>query len=35
MKMVLIGSGKRELPVKLPYDVSLEGKGNALLNNNE
>ena len=26
---------KEELPVKLPYDVSLEGKGNALLNNNE
>ena len=26
---------KEELPVILPYDVSLEGKGNALLNNNE
>ena len=26
---------KEELPVKLPYDVSLEGKGNALLNNTE
>ena len=24
---------KEELPVNLPYDVSLEGKGNALLNN--
>ena len=26
---------KDELPVVLPYDVKLEGKGNALLNNNE
>ena len=26
---------KEELPVILPYDVSLEGKGNALLNNDE
>ena len=26
---------KDELPVILPYDVSLEGKGNALLNNDE
>ena len=26
---------KEELPIILPYDVLLEGKGNALLNNNE
>ena len=26
---------KEELPVVLPYDVKLEGKGNALLNNNK
>ena len=26
---------KEELPVVLPYDVSIEGKGNALLNNDE
>ena len=26
---------KEELPIMLPYDVLLEGKGNALLNNNE
>ena len=30
--MVLLEFSKSELPVLLPYDVGLNGKGNALLN---
>ena len=35
MRMAPIGLDKEELPVILPYNVLLEGKGNALLNNDE